>query len=72
MITHYHLSWKPQENITISFSDETSEKRSIEQIDAFFEALRETAGTHGFDIQHWGDDDQMIGWLERHMIGLAG
>lgn len=64
----YHPTWKPMENITISFDDKTGQARSVEQINMFFDELRETANLHGFDINTWGNDRTMYKWLGK----LAG
>jgi hypothetical protein len=58
-------SWMPQESIVIAFDDCTAETRSPEQIDMFFNELREVAGKYGFDIHTWGSNSAMLTWLEK-------
>jgi hypothetical protein len=65
ILKHYHESWRSGENITIQFDDKTAQPRSVKQIDDFFEALRDAAGKHGFDIYTWGNDRKMLDWLRK-------
>jgi hypothetical protein len=64
-IKHYIEQWKPQESIYVIFGDETSEDRRPEDIDRFFEDIREVAGIHGFDISTWGLKKAFHKFMER-------
>jgi hypothetical protein len=57
MPDHYASSWKPKEDLIISFSDQTGDERSQEERDRLFKELREVANRHGFDLSGWGSDE---------------
>lgn len=52
-------NWKPTENFVMSFSDETGEGRTEDEMRAMVEKLREAANPFGFDIQQWGSYTNM-------------